>query len=353
MDKILEFDLNDIVSKQVSKKIEGLENRISQLQDKNIALTDKVLVAENKLNNVSSLSFLFDYLREEFSNIVATPKVKDDSYGKCKAYNQFMFIHNILLYIFNISPEYKGWYGQRAEGNLRAHLAVNYYSNKEILISLLKILKSDWQYDVKFIESFQMPFDYSKDKVINFVNSPKYNTNGCIQDISEYWINRGAGIENMPYSLMFKNPHILEEDVFTSLIETINRRRDNYHYLFALPVHNSQISKEQIERLGECLTKLVHEVFSYSDVELFIKNNFHNFNKTTLDYLATLVDFDNHYRNFHWERFPTEYQMRFLERKSFDEVLKILTNYSCKWTVEEKESFLTEYLSKNNGTKFN
>ena len=149
----------------------------------------------------------------------------------------------------------------------------------------------------------------------------------------------------MPHDLIMKNPFILEKDVFDVLINSINKKASNYYYLFSLPIHNKNISEDQIIKMGECLKGLPLSVLDYADVKQFINNNLKLFNNNTLDYLYSLTKSDNQFNTLHWEKFPDKYQMKFLKSKDMNEVLKILTNYSCTWTIEQKESFLKEYTS--------
>ena len=202
---------------------------------------------------------------------------------------------------------------------------------------------SDCTKDVLFIESFKMPFDYTKEEVIQYVREPNYNTNGCIFGIGQYWIEYGAGKTNMPHDLIMRSPCILQDDVFEMLLSSIKRRTPNYYYLFALPKHNKNISSEQLILLGECLIGMETRILNYDEVNKFISENLRNFNNKTLDFLYGLIQSDNQFKTLHWEKFPNEYQMRFLKTRPLDEILKLLTNYSCTWSVEQKESFLREF----------
>src|SRR5205085_11523579 len=101
MENTLQFDLNEIVSKEINSKISTLESTIESLQSE-IRKKDLVVyqLREQVKNSELSLSFITN-LREEFSKIIATPKTKD-CYGNSKTRNQFNFIENVLLNLFNI-----------------------------------------------------------------------------------------------------------------------------------------------------------------------------------------------------------------------------------------------------------
>lgn len=341
---LLEIDLNEFVSKQISEKIGSLEKELINTRNKNSEQYKEIIALKKQVDNSKTALGLFDYLRDEFSKITESEH-DDKGYYNSKHKNQFLFIEKILDNIFNIKKEAIGWYSIRNDGRLSAHLAVNFYSNKNIVIDLLKIIMVDWSNEVSFIKSFKMPFDYPKEDVIQYVKAPNYNTNGCIFGITPYWVEYGAGKTNMPHDLIMKNPFILENDVFEILLKSIKGKTSNYYYLFALPKYNKNISNEQLIALGECLIDIKTEVLNYDIVKEFITENLKNFNNKTLDFLYKLIQSDNQYNTLHWEKFPNEYQMRFLKEKPLNEVLKLLTNYNCTWTIEQKESFLKEYVN--------
>lgn len=342
MNNLLEVDLNEFVSNKIAERISSLEKQITTYTE---TIYKQSLETENLKKQVvdSATAFgLLTYLRDEFSKITKTEK-NDSDVIRGKQQNQFLFIEKVLLNIFNIKKEDYGWYGCNGIGRLASNLAVNYYSKKEVVINLLKILMADCGDIIQFIQSFRMPFDYTKEEVLEYVKAPRYNTNGCIFGITEYWVNSEADKVNMPHDLIMKNPFILKDDIFEILIESINKKVSNYYYLFALPRYNKSISNEQIIALGECLMSIEDKVWKYEQLEYFIKENIKKFNEKTLDFLYTKIQHDDQYKVLHWEKFPNEYQMRFLKNKPLDEVLKLITAYSCTWTLEQKEFFLKEY----------
>lgn len=330
----LEIDLNEFAAKQIAEKIDSLEKELINARNKNSEQYKELTTLKKQVDNSKIALGLLDYLRDEFAKIKQSEEDKQ---------NQFLFIEGILLNIFNIKKEANGWYCSGNDGELAPHLAVNFYSKKEIVIDLLKIIMIDSSKEVSFIKSFKMPFDYTKEEVLQYVKEPKYNTNGCVFGIGQYWIEYGAGKINMPHDLIMKNPFILEDDVFETLLASIKKKVSNYYYLFALPKHNKNISKNQIISLGECLTSIETKVLNYEEVNGFISENLKSFNNKTLNFLFNLIQTDNQFKALHWEKFPNEYQMRFLKGKTLDEILKMLTNYSCTWTIEQKQSFLKEF----------
>jgi hypothetical protein len=349
MNDLLELDLNDIVTKKIKKEIEFLNEQLKSSRKKNYKLVAEIEDSKKEIKNSDNIIFLFNYLKKQFSKIKEGEHDTNNWYDS-KQKNQYIFIKKILSNFFNVKQEYNGWLSHRNDGQLKVNLAVNYYSNKQIVINLLKILMDDYYDKIIFIETFKMPFDYTKDEVIKYVEAPRYNTNGCIYGISEYWINTGAGKSCMPHDLIMKNPYILEEDIFKLLIKTIKEKRGEYYYLFALPQYNNNITQKQINQLGECLLVLDKTKLKYNPIQQFIIDNLKIFNTKTLNFLYKFISSNNQFKTFDWQKFPNEYQMKFLKKKNIEEVLKIIMDYTCTWTLKEKEDFLKDYL-KNKGGK--
>lgn len=342
----LNIDLNDIVSKEIREQITSLEQKLDASQKSNSKYRKEVDELQMRLSNTENTAHLFGKLRETFLSIKEGEKDKSGWYDS-RQKNQFLFIEKILDSLFCIKKTYNGWYCSRSDGSLIVHLAVNYYDHRKEIGDLLKLLMNpeDTGKAISFLNSFKMPYDYSKEIVISYVKAPKYNTNAAIFGVSNFWIEAGAGAStNMPHDLIMKNPHILEEDVFSILLESINKRVFEFHYLFALPTYNKNISDEQVARLGECLVNMHETQLKLDSPKSFIAKSILKFNHTTLDFLYRFTSDDNQFNLLHWQNFPVEYQMRYLKSKDFDKVNKILNDYGCKWSSEEKKSFLREYL---------
>jgi len=345
--ELLNIDLNEIVSKEISEKITSLEE---QLQDASKTISEQrkeISRLKTESSNTENTAHLFNKMREAFSNIKQGEK-DTCGYYDSRQNNQFLFIEKILDSLFGIKKAYNGWYCSRDQGSLAVHLAVNYYDHKKEVMSLLQLLvpTDDATKAISFIKAFKMPYDYPKESVIDYVKAPKYNTNSAIFGVSEFWVGSGASpTVNMPHDLIMKNPYILEEDVFSMILDSINRNIPESYYLFALPIYNKNTSKNQISRLGECLIKLTQSRLGFDTVKDFISKFIHDFNHATLDFLYNFASDDNQFRLLNWQKFPVEYQMRYLKSKDFDLINKILNNYDCKWSSDQKKTFLKEYLN--------
>lgn len=341
----LNIDLNELVTKEINDKISELEKTIATYREQLNEQWSINKKLEKKVEESIIANQLLDFLRNEFSKITSS-KVDNGGWYDSKQKNQYMFIKNTLANIFGVKEEYNGWLSHRSDGTLRSYLAVNYYSNKEVVINLLKAIMPDHNSAVEFIKFFVMPFDYGKNEVLKYVKAPSYNTNGCIFGINQYWYEaREAQGGNMPHDLIMQNTQILKEDVFNELLETIRKRKTNWYYLFALPKYNKNISNDQIKQLGELLIDMKKNELDQENLKGFISDNILLLNNKTLDFLYSLINTDNQFSYLNWQRFPVEYQMRFLKAKTFEEVYKILTNYDCKWTIQQKEDFLKQLFS--------
>lgn len=344
MTNLLGFDLNEVATKAISEKISTLEADLAAARE---AMSDQfsAITTLNKKVSESKIALgLLDHLRNEFANIKRGP---DDSggYYDSKQKNQFLFIERVLLYLFNVKKETNsGWLSSRSDGALAPYLAVNFYRNKAIIIDLLKVLMPNCEKEVSFIQAFKMPYDYPKEAVMRYVKAPQYNTNGAVFGVSNFWIEAGADEKNMPHDLIMQSPFILEDDVFDALLLSIKKKVSNYYYLFALPKYNKNISPEQVVALGEQLLEIETSVLNYDTVNDFIVENLKRFSDKTLDFLYSKIQSDNQFKTLHWEKFPNAYQMRFLKGKNLNEVLSILSQYHCKWTEDEKRTFLKEFI---------
>jgi hypothetical protein len=348
MSTVLGIDLNEIASREIAEKIESLE---SDLKEARRTINDQLAAIaslKKKEAGAKAITFLLDHLRNEFLSI---ERGQSDSggYYDSKQKNQYLFMEKALMHVFGIKRETtrdtNGWYSSRSDGALAPYLAVNFYHNKDVVINLLQVLMPNCEKEISFIRTFQMPYDYPKEAVLRYVKAPKHNTNGCIFGMSEYWFNSGAGESNMPHDLIMKSPFITEDDVFKALLDTIKRKAGESHYLFALPKHNKSVSPEQIAAMGEQLLSLSEAVLGYEPVNNFIVENLKAFNSKTLDFLYGKIQLDNQFKTLHWEKFPNEYQMRFLKEKSLGEVLSVLSRQGCTWTEGQKKAFLNEFTS--------
>ena len=350
----LQIDLNEFISQKVKDNIFSLEEEITELKKRNNTQAKELDIIRTERKKYENSLTLLTYIQRNFSNIKET--TEEDEWHGSKKENQYNYIEKILLNIFNIKQEQNGWYCHRNDGTLVTHLAINYYHNKDIVINLLNVLlpennsiyDNNTTYIISSIKNFKMPYDYDKQDILKFVKNPHRCTNGEYFGINKYWIDYGATKDkNTPYDLLMRNPHILDEDVFEIILEKL-RCKNQYseHYLlYVLPKYNHLLSKEHIELMGECLLNIPKTFFKYDTIKDFIITNILKFNNKTLDYLYQFIGIANYHEQIYWGCFPVEYQMKYLKDSKTIDILKMLTERNCKWTLEEQEKFLREYLN--------
>lgn len=350
-DDVIGLDINSIVTNKIKEKINSLEKTIFDCNESYGKLTEKYynLVKENgllnkKISDVDNVIELMTGIKNKYKSITNGPQDNEGWYDS-KQKNQFLFIEKILLNLFNIKKEQNGWLSYSGDGKLAVYLAVNYYSNKKVVCSLLKLLTEDTARDVDFIEQFKMPCDWEKSDVLEFVKDPQYNTNRAMYGVSRYWIEYGAGKGNLPHDLIMGNKHILDTDVFNELLNTILKRKGQWYSLFMV-YKCTEISEENIKKLGDTLPTFKNGDLEYDSVKMFIGDNILKFSDETLNFLFKYIRSDNHYNSLHWENFPVKYQMQFLDSKDIDFVLRTVSGCSCKWTTEQKDEYLKLRYSK-------
>lgn len=341
--ELLNIDLNEVASQAITEKVSSLESYIESLENKLYAHVNRITELEKESKGYQNLLPLLKHIRDTYASIKASEPDSSGWYDS-KAKNQYKFISEILRVFYGINQEQKGWYCYRGDGNLQTHLAVNYYNSKSQVCELLRILYDNSEGDINFIMGFKMPYDWSKEKIIPHVQRPKYNTNGAMMGISEYWVGSGAGESIVPHNLIMQNPHILEDDVFETILTTIKEQRGEWYNLFALPDYNKEISKDQIQQLGRCLLK-IHQHNWGDTVKSFIKKYIKDFCDETLTFLKSKATNDNQYNTLHWQNFPAKYQAEFFKSMPIESVLKALNEYHCELTTEEKTSLLREILT--------
>lgn len=342
MENLLGLDLNELVSKQVSEKLTEMEETIGSQADFISSLSKSKTVLEKQLKEVATAEALLIFMKQAFYKLEPVKEDREKNiYGKTLGEVKYEYIQNILLSVFGLPN--KGHVNRW--GNFATALSINYYDHKEIVLLLLSAITDD-QKSISFIKNYVLPKDWAKQDVLAFVKNPQYNTNGVMFGESQYWVESGGEKSNMPYNQIMVNPHIIEDDVFDELVNTIKTKRSsNYFYLFAI-CRYQKLSQAQINKLAYTLPDLHKDVLQYETVKEFIKLNMANLPKTVVDYLHGFASSDNQFKDFAWQNFPMEYQTKYLMNIDFDACMKILNNYDCKWTSEEKQAFLKKKLNK-------
>lgn len=324
----LDLDLNRIVNKQVAEEIKALEKTVKSLREDKQKLKEENKLYQETVKRTESTLLISDSIKKAYKEIGKNPS------------EQYDFIKSIMKTLFGIEEAYKFY-----QFGLALNLAINFYDHKKLLIPILEIL-NDIDYMgrnkvIPYITEFRMPYGYTHERILKYVKNPHYNTNGAF-GISQYW---NGGDINLPHDLLLKNPVVMESDIWAELIKTVNGPLSDRVYLYAVYKYQN-LDAEKIQELGRTLIGKINRLKSDSIIGKFIKVNLYSFDNDTIDYLYTLISSDNQFKLLHWGNFPIKWQKKHLMNKNIEEVIKLFSNYSCKWTIEEKDSFLKEYYKK-------
>lgn len=340
MENILDIDVNSMLTKAISKKIDEMESEISELSSRNAArlreiseLKDKLAEQTNKFENAISLT---ESMRRAFSEIKESERREGDWYDS-KQKIQFLYICDIMLFLHNVRPACK-WQSSRNNGRLAPYLAVAFHEHKDDVITLLKILIKDSASIASFISNFKMPYEYSQKEVIDFLKSPESCTKGSYFDERHFWIEYGAGKKNVPYDLMLKNPHVVSKEVFPILIERIELGYGESMYFYEVSRYNKNITSEQICEIGRTLIGLREKQLEL--LKSFIFREIKHFDAETLEYLYQFIR-NSKYNTWDFRNFLVEQQQRFLMSLPFEAIYDIVKESG--WDMAQKETFLTKY----------
>lgn len=332
---ILGLDLNELVSKEVSERLSEMEETIQQQYKRINKLSEENDKLVQRLETVENTEGLLNMFKEQFNSLQAVKEDKEkDVYAKTIGEVRYDFFKDILSSLFNI-PKVKS-----SNTAWAMQLAIHYYDHKDLVIKLLTLFGVEEKY-IKLVNDYVLPKYWHKDQVMVFVKNPKYNTNGYMFGDSPYW---SGGMDNLPYNQIMVNPLMVDEEVFAELINTIKAKRGEWYQLYAITRYVN-LSCKQLLALGDTLLSVNSKDYSTDTITEFIRKNLVSFSKEVKDKLFLLIRDDNHYNLFHWENFPVEYQKQYLMNMEVSKLLTTLTHYSCKWSQEDKESFLKERYS--------
>lgn len=336
---LLGIDLNEVANEAISKKINDLEAENDLLGTDIAALKSQLRTVNKKFEEYKSNSKLvmtvFQNIRNTYAALKSAPETRD-SYAKSLDMVKYEFIRDIMLFIFGVK-EAHGY----VKGSLGRNLAANFYDNKNDVISILDLLgqeENHFQSVQSKIREFVHPKDFTKEQVMKYAKSPNYNTNGNHNGYDP--LIKGYGI---PHDMIQSNPIMIEDDVFTEVIESIRNRRGTYNLLFDMH-KNASLSDSQIKLMGDLVPVLLLEKRKSDEMTRFTEKNLHKFNDSTIRVLFdNYASKDNQFKTFHWEKFPVKYQHEYLLKRPIQEVLGVISHYSCSWSDKEKDEFLKRY----------
>lgn len=127
------------------------------------------------------------------------------------------------------------WISRKNEGRLKVYLSIAFYDRKKEVIALLKSL--DYEEPISFIEGFEMPYDYSEDRLIQLLKRPHSCQNGSYLGVNRFFIESCLQSsdfhKNLPYDLITKNKRLANPKVFEALESAVKESyySENCYYL--------------------------------------------------------------------------------------------------------------------------
>lgn len=322
---IFNIDLNSLLSESVLSDIKSLEDTIKELNNTLLEyhIENEALKKENeKYKTLLNYTNIFNDLKESYNKINLS-------------WDKFLFISNMMKTFYDI--DYKIDDNQLKETKLNILVSVVYHKNKKELINILNILEIPTEY----VKNFVMPFDYSRDIILNYASSSFCNVNGEYINY-KYWLDSGANIKNVPHTLLFQNEYFLDDEIFKKVLKSFKLFSEAHRY-FNLDLYNKNITDEHISKLGERILD-IKGYTSYDNIRVFINRNLRKFNNKTLDFLLKDATHDNSYKVLHYEKFPLEYQIKYLMNIGDYNLFISLLSENDEFTNEEKINLTKRYI---------
>ena len=345
VDEILNIDLNDVVSKAVSKQIKAFEKTIEQ-NGKKISeqlLEIKSLKAKAKMTDTAN--GLIEKLRERYAAIKDTKDHRGDML-RTEAQGKYSFIREVAKLVHGIVLD-EELVSKSYIHSALAYAARNY---KQEVSDILRLIDTDQWVMPKLqeIHKFRMPSEFSKGEIMQVIRQIPYGYNGNNFGTITHWVE--SSLTNyVPMDMLMKSPHFVADDCFALILTSIKENRPNSEDLFALPFYNSAITDDQIKALGALAADMpvkgrqqetrhgkfilkYMEKFNVEDIEkLFVKMNI-----GTCDWEA-----------MYWGIFPLEYQMKAFRKMTFKKLSELLSSYGSKFGTDQKESIYADWFFHN------
>lgn len=351
----LTIDLGQYVDEKIAEQIKSLEKIIADKTKEITDLSEAKRAQYTELNRVMSevenenqklkkdieqyttISSVFADIKERFNNVTANKETEHD-WARTKPQNQFRFISDLMKHLHG-ADHYSG-FNYEKDAKLELNLAIAFYNNKKEVMELVRFL-FDEPTTINFrIKEFKMPYDYSREGVLNIIKNPQTHTNGEYFGLHRYWISYGAAEKNIPYDLLLRSPFIADDEIFNELIKNSTRAYTDGHNLFTVTKYNNGLSDEQIARLGRELMKFDKTQLAWKGPAGFFDANKDKLDTQTLDHIFKFIEPDR-YGHFSWRNYPEEYQIKFFKKKSIGQVIKALNEE--RWSVEEIDAFFEKF----------
>lgn len=211
-------------------------------------------------------------------------------------------------------------------------LIIKYYENRETILKLFKAVGIE---NIKSLEGFILPRDYSKELVKDILSNLSnriISTNACyLGGNFGFWLGylRDLSIDKLsktvPLQEILKNKYITE--LYDNVINALKSGYNNKQLLGITQYQN--LNREQILELSKCITMGGHNKL-YDVERKFIKRH-ENILFNNDEFCEKYFQYadDNQYDTFAIHNFNKKYQIKYLKNISFNEAMGIINRIKC------------------------
>lgn len=345
VDEILNIDLNDVVSKAVSKQIKAFEKTIEQ-QEKKIAdqsIELKSLKAKAKLTDTAN--GLIEKLRERYAAITDT-KDNQGNMLRTEAQGKYSFIREVAKLVHGIVLDEE----LRSKSYTHSALAYAARNHKQEVSDILRLIDTDQWVIPKLqeIHKFRMPSEFSKGEIMQVIRQMPYGYNGCSFGTITHWVE-SSFTNYVPMDLLMESPHFVADDCFQMVLTSIKEDRPNSGDLFALPFYNYAITDDQIKALGALAADMsVKGRQQETHHGKFILKYMEKFNKEDIEKLFVKMNIGTcDWEPLYWGIFPLEYQRKAFRKMTFKRLSELLSSYGSKFGTDQKEAIYADWFLHN------
>jgi len=342
---ILDIDLNDVVSKEIAKRIKSLEKTIASQEKKMDEQYKEIQELKSKAKMANIANGLVENLRKRYAAIVAVKDHKGNV-ETSEPQGKYSFIRKVAKLVYGIVLD------ESLVSSSHSHSALAYAArnHKQEVCDILRLLDSDrWVSDkIRSIQSFRMPSEFSKSEIMGTIKNMPYGYNGCNFGTITHWVESGFS-NYVPLDLLMKSPHFVADDCFAAILDSIQNNKPHSGDLFALPFYNSHITDDQIKALGALAAAMPvkgRQEETYHGK--FIAKYMERFNKEDIEKLFVSMNVGTcDWTALYWGIFPVEYQMRAFRKKTFKDLSYLVSSYGHRFSDGQKEAIWADWFHHN------
>jgi hypothetical protein len=265
----LKAQLTEQVEVRNRTRIEGLEKTIEELKEANRKLCSAVKRVDTEQENFQLMNLLINNIKN---------KLKDSEDKEAADKIVYSFLECFFEKDFNENTyDTPLWLG----------CAAQYYSNKETVIELLKILGF---YVPQNVEMFRLPQDWTEEEldIVFSTMSKHYVCNNCIYEQNLRWWTPNAlwsvkqvctipTYTEIPWQFLLRNPNLKKEKYLKKIGEMATKEEytSGWRYFFKIDKYQELTTKE--------LSLIINNI---NAAEFVVKDRF----KEVIDFLLKHID---------------------------------------------------------------